>query len=126
MNKNTATPGEVIPVSDFMTTNVVTAIENQSASYVCKLMCNRKEDTLKFNDIQKKKNKVFDTNKYKFLKENNHNILGYGSGYGIIPRFEGGVGVSCHQTILAKLGYNMDNITSTDRTDVYLIEEDKA
>ncbi|HEY7081708.1 MAG TPA: CBS domain-containing protein [Nitrososphaeraceae archaeon] len=42
MNKNTAHPGEVIPVSDFMTANVVTAIENQSASYVCKLMCNRK------------------------------------------------------------------------------------
>ncbi|HEY7108411.1 MAG TPA: CBS domain-containing protein [Nitrososphaeraceae archaeon] len=42
MNKNTVPPGEVIPVSDFMTTNVVTAIENQSASYVCKLMCNRK------------------------------------------------------------------------------------
>jgi CBS domain-containing protein len=42
MNKNTAAPGEVIPVSDFMTTNVLTANENQSASYVCKLMCNRK------------------------------------------------------------------------------------
>lgn len=42
MSKNTAPPSEVIPVSDFMTTNVVTAIENQSASYVCKLMCNRK------------------------------------------------------------------------------------
>ena len=42
MNKNTAAPGEVIPVSEFMTTNVLTANENQSASYVCKLMCNRK------------------------------------------------------------------------------------
>ena len=42
MNKNTAPPGELIPVSDFMTTNVVTANENQSVRYVCKLMCNRK------------------------------------------------------------------------------------
>jgi CBS domain-containing protein len=42
MNKNTATPGELIPVSDFMTTSVVTANENQSVRYVCKLMCNRK------------------------------------------------------------------------------------
>jgi predicted transcriptional regulator len=42
MNKNTAAPGEVIPVSDFMTTKVVTATENQSVRYVCKLMCNRK------------------------------------------------------------------------------------
>src|SRR5215467_11096321 len=42
MNKNTVSPGEVIPVSDFMTTNVVTANENQSVRYVCKLMCNKK------------------------------------------------------------------------------------
>src|SRR5215475_13561965 len=42
MNKNTVTPGELIPVSDFMTTSVVTANENQSVRYVCKLMCNRK------------------------------------------------------------------------------------
>jgi CBS domain-containing protein len=42
MNKNTAAPGEVIPVSEFMTTNVVTANENQSVRYVCKLMCNKK------------------------------------------------------------------------------------
>ncbi|MGC2598078.1 MAG: CBS domain-containing protein [Nitrososphaeraceae archaeon] len=37
MNKNIATPGELIPVSDFMTTNVVVANENQSVRYVCKL-----------------------------------------------------------------------------------------
>ena len=42
MNKNIATPGELIPVSDFMTTNVVAANENQSVRYVCKLMCNKK------------------------------------------------------------------------------------
>lgn len=42
MNINTPAPGEVIPVSDFMTTNVVTANEDQSVRYVCKLMCNRK------------------------------------------------------------------------------------
>jgi predicted transcriptional regulator len=42
MNKNTAPPGELIPVSDFMTTNVVTANENQNVRHVCKLMCNKK------------------------------------------------------------------------------------
>lgn len=42
MDINTTAPCEVIPVSDFMTTNVVTANENQSVRYVCKLMCNRK------------------------------------------------------------------------------------
>jgi predicted transcriptional regulator len=42
MNKITAHPGEVITVSDFMTTKVVTTNENQSVRYVCKLMCNKK------------------------------------------------------------------------------------
>jgi len=42
MTNNTVTPGELVPVSDFMTTSVVTANENQSVRYVCKLMCNRK------------------------------------------------------------------------------------
>jgi CBS domain-containing protein len=42
MNKNTAAPGEVIPVSEFMTTNVITANENQNIRHVCKLMCNKK------------------------------------------------------------------------------------
>ena len=42
MNKNTVPPSQLIPVSDFMTTNVVTANENQSIRYVCKLMCNKK------------------------------------------------------------------------------------
>jgi CBS domain-containing protein len=39
---NTATPGELIPVSDFMTTNVITANGNQSVREVCKLMYNKK------------------------------------------------------------------------------------
>jgi CBS domain-containing protein len=43
MSKNNTThPGELIPVSDFMTTDVLTANENQSVRYVCKLMCDRK------------------------------------------------------------------------------------
>ena len=41
MNNN-STPGELIPVSDFMTTSVVTANKNQSVRDVCKLMYNRK------------------------------------------------------------------------------------
>jgi CBS domain-containing protein len=41
MNNN-ATLGDLIPVSDFMTTSVVTANENQSARDVCKLMYNKK------------------------------------------------------------------------------------
>lgn len=37
----------------------------------------------------------------------NHEALGYGSGYGVLPYFEGGVGVSCHVDILKRLGYSV-------------------
>ena len=35
----------------------------------------------------------------------NRNICGYGSGYSVIPYFEGGVGVSCFWNILKKCGF---------------------
>ena len=35
----------------------------------------------------------------------NRNIIGYGSGYSVIPYFEGGVGVECYWSILKKAGY---------------------
>jgi hypothetical protein len=36
----------------------------------------------------------------------NRAVLGYGSGYGLPPYFEGGVGVSCHVKILEKIGFS--------------------
>lgn len=52
----------------------------------------------------------------------NRYVLGYGSGYNILPHFEGGVGVSCHQEILKRLGLVMEHITDTKNTDVFLIK----
>jgi len=46
-------------------------------------------------------------NKKKNINKENRNALGYGSGYGIIPSFEGGVGVECHVRILESLGYKV-------------------
>jgi hypothetical protein len=45
--------------------------------------------------------------------------IGYGSGYSVVPYFEGGVGFSCHQHILEKLGYKFKHVHWTDKTDVY-------
>lgn len=39
------------------------------------------------------------------LSAENHKVLGYGSGYGALPYFEGAVGISCHERILEKLGF---------------------
>lgn len=70
----------------------------------------------------------------KFLKDNpdknnknnfNREVLGYGSGYSILPHFEGGVGVSSHQNIIEGLGLEWKNITFTDHTNVYMISKVK-
>ncbi len=47
--------------------------------------------------------------------------IGYGSGYGAIPSFEGGVGVESHRSIIEGLGLVWRNISCTDLTDVYMI-----
>jgi hypothetical protein len=48
-------------------------------------------------------------------------FLGYGSGYGILPRIEGGVGVSCYRTIFNNIGYDFQTIASGKTFDVHTI-----
>jgi len=48
-------------------------------------------------------------------------IFGYGSGYGILPSIEGGVGVSCYPTIFKNIGYNFQTQASGKTFDVYTI-----
>ena len=51
----------------------------------------------------------------------NNELFGYGSGYGILPSIEGGVGVSCYPTIFEKIGYKFSTIASGKTFDVYTI-----
>jgi hypothetical protein len=51
----------------------------------------------------------------------NRKYLGYGSGYGVIPHFEGGVGVESHLSILRTIGFNANWIVDTANTDVFRI-----
>ena len=62
------------------------------------------------------------------VKENNtdvknHELFGYGSGYGVLPYFEGGVGVGCYNKILNKIGYSFETVTSGKVFDVYKISK---
>lgn len=50
-------------------------------------------------------------------------ILGYGSGYDVLPYFEGGVGVNCFNSILTGCGYTWRTVFSDKKSDVYLIEK---
>lgn len=61
-------------------------------------------------------------NKPSNINKSNCEALGYGSGYGIVPSFEGGVGVNCHVRILEGLGYKV-TLISNDRSTVLVVSE---
>ena len=49
-------------------------------------------------------------------------LFGYGSGYGILPYFEGGVGYSCFETIFKNCGCICSRVGSGKMFDAYHIE----
>lgn len=51
----------------------------------------------------------------------NHELLGYGAGYGILPSIEGGVGVSCYPSIFDKIGFEFKTVASGKSFDCYSI-----
>lgn len=53
---------------------------------------------------------------------NNRKLFGYGSGHGILPSFEGGVGVSTMYDICKSIGLKFSSIASGKSYDVYKIE----
>lgn len=65
---------------------------------------------------------TFKNKKMTAKKTNSHDILGYGSGYGVLPYFEGGVGVPSLLNIFKKLGYTITE-HHTNRSDFYTIEK---
>jgi hypothetical protein len=54
-------------------------------------------------------------------KVDNRDLFGYGSGYGILPSIEGGVGVSCYPQIMEKLGLTFKTVASGKMYDCYQI-----
>lgn len=50
-------------------------------------------------------------------KKSRRDYIGYGSGYNVLPCFEGGVGMSAICKILDSIGYN---VTSDDTGDLYI------
>lgn len=53
--------------------------------------------------------------------DKNHAIFGYGSGYGLLPAFESGVGVDCYKAIFEKLGYSFAAVSHGKTFDVYKV-----
>lgn len=49
-------------------------------------------------------------------------LFGYGSGYGILPYFEGGTGISCFESILNRCGFVLTSRNSGKTFDIYHFE----
>lgn len=63
--------------------------------------------------------------KDKNVNANNRELLGYGSGYGILPYIEGGVGTSCYPRIFEKAKYEFKHVSGEKSFDVYTITKIK-
>lgn len=54
-------------------------------------------------------------------KPTRRNFIGYGSGYGILPAFEGGVGITSHGRIFQNIGFSFKTTADTRTVDAYTI-----
>lgn len=59
------------------------------------------------------------------MDKSNGECIGYGAGYGILPYFEGGVGFGCHRSILEKLGFTNNHLSSGKSYDNYYFTRNK-
>ena len=63
--------------------------------------------------------------KEKAMSTQNRDLFGYGSGYGLLPYFEGGVGISCYYRIFERIGFEMKHISNGKKFDVYTVSKIK-
>ncbi len=59
-------------------------------------------------------------------KQPRADVLGYGSGYGVLPYFEGGCGVSCVANIFTRCGYVFEYGKSGEHFNTYYIKKGGA
>jgi len=107
--------GESIGGCGYCKTSTATAQALNSYLPLMKMLFKKEEQRIK----NLEESKMTKEDKEKFLGR--RAFIGYGSGYYALPKFEGGVGVSSHQSIVENLNLKWKNITSTSQTDVYLI-----
>jgi hypothetical protein len=110
--------------------NVIAFTQNKGCTYGSASGCGYdKESSAIAEAFNKNENllKILYDIKEKALKDDitvsSHDSIGYGAGYGAIPYFEGGVGVSCFWHILEKAGYKTKSISGRNWTS-YIIEKE--
>jgi hypothetical protein len=92
---------------------------NQSI-VIKKLILNKIEDLLCINRNANEIKGLVNKNNLELRESINYGISQYGLN---LPKFDGGVGVSCHESILKKLGLNMRKISRSKDSDTWIIEK---
>lgn len=73
-----------------------------------------------------KKNRLLKEHENKDKVKDNNSLLGYGSGYNILPKFEGGVGFESHRSIIEGSHLAFESVTQAKTTDVFIISLGKV
>ena len=61
-----------------------------------------------------------------YVSESNRNYIAYGAGYGVLPYFEGGVGMSSFVEVFNACGYVLAHQNHTKHSDYYCFERKEA
>ena len=101
---------------DKRTTAVGNALNEIDA--IKKMLCTCKENAIKAG----KKSK----NPLEINSDSNRDYIAYGAGYGAIPYFEGGVGMSSFEHVFNACGFVLDHCYETDSTDYYYFTKKEA
>ena len=104
-DKRTAAIGEALNQSDIILKMLYTAKENALS-------------TMPPEQIEEAKKG------YHFGCETNRDFIHYGAGYGVLPYFEGGVGMESFTGVFEACGLRCVNSHSTDKTDYYYFEKE--
>lgn len=97
-------------------TSAIGAALNQSRS-VLRMLYQAKESAMERMtpaEIRAQKNG------YSFGSESNRNFIHYGAGYGVLPYFDGGVGISSFYGVFEACGFRCVEQHATKRTDYYV------
>lgn len=86
---------------------------NQSAP-IKKLLCDKKEKSIREGKT------------YEAGSTMNKNYISYGAGYGSVPYFEGGVGMSSHEGVFRACGLKLKNSNHGKHFDTYYFEREEV
>lgn len=105
-----ANPSAIVRTSEGTTTGTASGCGYDKESAAIAEAFNKNKSILKL--IYERKEQALKDN----YNISSHEAIGYGSGYGAVPYYEGGVGTSCFESILKDLGFKCSIVWGKNST----------